>query len=129
MTKPLDAADVQLRIYNLLQTHWCHSALRRGNTAFEEKERDRTKGFEEAFLPAKVSGVVLGNTLERSSVDPGHYCTDIGTSSRRSLVKCPYGTADFFQPWRFANVLAGPQPHSLALSCSAYEELRITIGI
>jgi putative two-component system response regulator len=50
MTKPLDAVDVQLRNHNLLETHWSHTARRRSNTAFEEKGRDRTKGFEEAQL-------------------------------------------------------------------------------
>jgi putative two-component system response regulator len=50
VTKPLDATEVRLRIYNLLETRWSHSALQRDNAALEERVRDRTKGLEEAQL-------------------------------------------------------------------------------
>jgi putative two-component system response regulator len=50
LTKPLDASEVQLRIYNLLETRWSHAALEEDNAALEERVRDRTKDLEEAQL-------------------------------------------------------------------------------
>jgi len=50
VTKPLDATEVQVRVYNLLETRWSHSTLQHDNAALEEKVRDRTKDLQDAQL-------------------------------------------------------------------------------
>jgi putative two-component system response regulator len=50
VTKPLDATEVRLRIYNLLETRWSYSTLQQDKAALEEKVRDRTRDLQEAQL-------------------------------------------------------------------------------
>ncbi len=48
VTKPLDLAEVLLRIYNLLETRWLHVELRRHSLTLAERVRARTRKLEEA---------------------------------------------------------------------------------
>jgi putative two-component system response regulator len=50
VTKPLDLAEVLLRIYNLLHSRWLHVELRRHSMTLEERVRARTRDLEEAQL-------------------------------------------------------------------------------
>jgi putative two-component system response regulator len=75
VTKPLDAAEVQLRIYNLLDTHWSHSALQQDNAALEESVRDRTKDLEEAQLEILQR---LARAAEYRDDCTGHHTLRVG---------------------------------------------------
>jgi putative two-component system response regulator len=50
LTKPIDVAEALLRIYNLLETRWLHTALRRHTDTLEEKVLRRTEELEQAQL-------------------------------------------------------------------------------
>ncbi len=50
LSKPLDLAEVLLRIYNLLETRWLHVELRRHSLILEQRVRARTRELEEAQM-------------------------------------------------------------------------------
>jgi putative two-component system response regulator len=75
VTKPLDATEVQLRIYNLLETRWSLSALQRDNAALEERVRDRTKDLEEAQLEILQR---LARAAEYRDDCTGHHTLRVG---------------------------------------------------
>ncbi len=50
LTKPLDHAEVLLRIKNLLETRYLHRALRAQNQQLEQRVRERTRSLEAAQL-------------------------------------------------------------------------------
>jgi putative two-component system response regulator len=75
VTKPLDATEVQLRIYNLLETRWSLSALQRDNAALEERVQDRTKDLEEAQLEILQC---LARAAEYRDDCTGHHTLRVG---------------------------------------------------
>jgi putative two-component system response regulator len=75
VTKPLYAEEVQLRVNNLLETHWSHSALQKDNAVLEERVRERTKDLEAAQLEILQR---LARAAEYRDDCTGHHTLRVG---------------------------------------------------
>ncbi len=75
LTKPLDLAEVLLRIYNLLETRWLHNRLLIYNHTLEERVRERTRALEEAQMEI-LQRLALASELRDD--DTGRHTQRIG---------------------------------------------------
>ena len=73
LTKPLDAAEVVLRVRNLLQTRFLHLEVQDQNRQLEERVRERTAQLEEAQF----------ETFERLALAAEYRDDDTGRHTRR----------------------------------------------
>ncbi len=80
LTKPFDAAEVLLRIRNLLETRSLHVRLRNQNAILEEGVRERTRELEEARIEILEC---LGRAAEYRDDATGEHTRRVGELSGR----------------------------------------------
>ena len=75
LTKPLDHAEVLLRIKNLLETRYLHRALRAQNQQLEQRVRERTRSLEAAQMEILER---LARAAEYRDDDTGEHIERVG---------------------------------------------------
>ena len=75
LTKPLDHAEVLLRIKNLLETRFLHRALRAQNQQLEQRVRERTRSLEAAQMEILER---LARAAEYRDDDTGEHTERVG---------------------------------------------------
>ena len=78
LTKPFDAAEVVLRVKNVIQTRGFHQQLQAQNAVLEERVRERTREVEESRLEMLER---LGNAIESRDDVTHHHTMRVGDNT------------------------------------------------